>query len=205
MFEIQVVGPTITILALVNVFVHLYEDLKMLRHKDAAVFTEPSARVPSGPMAATIISTLLAFGIILVIMLEYLLNLNSTLFALFILLGDSPVFIWPVGFGLVILGIILHVWSRYVRQDMAASWAMSRKHILVTRGPYSRIRHPSYSAYMMCFIGLFLLIPSVLTLILLLGLYGYREIAIIEESMLLDHFGEQYGYYMTRTGRFLPF
>ncbi|TXT54763.1 MAG: membrane protein of unknown function [Candidatus Thorarchaeota archaeon] len=205
MFEMWIVGPVISILATVNVLIHLYEDWKILQENDSRSFAEPSTTIDPLPMAVTVLSTLLSFGIVLVIIVEYLFGFNGQFFGLMIPLLDPPFLVWFIGFLLVSVGIVLHAWSRYVRQDMATSWALTHTHVLITKGPYSKIRHPSYSAYFLCFIGLFLLIPSVMTLMLLVGFYGYHEIAITEEKLLLDHFGDEYRDYMYRTGRFLPF
>ena len=44
---------------------------------------------------------------------------------------------------------------------------------------------------------------AVITALLLLGVYVYRIIA--EEQMLVDHFGDAYRAYKTRTWRLVPF
>jgi protein-S-isoprenylcysteine O-methyltransferase Ste14 len=53
-------------------------------------------------------------------------------------------------------------------------------------------------------VGLFLLVPSVATTILLFGIPAYYSIAKREEEMLLEQFGEEYREYMKKTGRMAP-
>ncbi|TFG28610.1 isoprenylcysteine carboxylmethyltransferase family protein, partial [Candidatus Thorarchaeota archaeon] len=71
-------------------------------------------------------------------------------------------------------------------------------------GPYSAIRHPSYTSYMLCFVALVLLIPSPVTLALLIGIPGYYLVAKTEEQLLISHFGDEYLSYINKTGMFLP-
>jgi protein-S-isoprenylcysteine O-methyltransferase Ste14 len=82
---------------------------------------------------------------------------------------------------------------------------MSDAHTLVTHGPYSRIRHPSYLSYMLTMLGLFLALPSIYTIVILIGIPGYYLLSICEEKLLISHFGKEYESYMRRTGRFLPY
>jgi protein-S-isoprenylcysteine O-methyltransferase Ste14 len=88
---------------------------------------------------------------------------------------------------------------------MASSWEMDDTHQLVTHGPYSRIRHPSYLSYILSMFGLFLMIPSICTLIILIGIPGYSWISMYEEKLLLAQFGDEYESYMQRSGRFFPY
>jgi protein-S-isoprenylcysteine O-methyltransferase Ste14 len=81
---------------------------------------------------------------------------------------------------------------------------MTETHKLIMKGPYSRIRHPSYLSYALSFIGLVLMMPSVLTVILLVGIPGYYTLAVQEEQLLISHFGNDYRNYMMKTGRFMP-
>jgi protein-S-isoprenylcysteine O-methyltransferase Ste14 len=53
--------------------------------------------------------------------------------------------------------------------------------------------------------GLYLAIPSIATLVVLVGIPGYYLISLGEEKLLLSHFGEDYELYMEKTGRFLPY
>jgi protein-S-isoprenylcysteine O-methyltransferase Ste14 len=82
-----------------------------------------------------------------------------------------------------------------------------QKHELVTRGPYSRIRHPGYTSAIFAALAYVLLYLNVITLIVFLAVLAtaYKR-AVLEEELLAseDGFGQEYRDYMKRTGRFLP-
>lgn len=78
---------------------------------------------------------------------------------------------------------------------------------VISSGPYRLVRHPSYTAGMMMFIGIGLALGSWLSLALLtiatIATYSYR--VVIEERALLDTIGEPYGSYMKERKRFIPY
>ena len=87
----------------------------------------------------------------------------------------------------------------------SAGLEIQSDHRLITSGPYSRIRHPMYTAIMMFGVGEALLSANLLLLVLFVSasmLLALR--APVEERMLLKEFGDEYRDYMRRTGRFLP-
>jgi len=78
-----------------------------------------------------------------------------------------------------------------------------RRQTLATAGPYARIRHPQYVAFVMILLGF--LWPTLLTLLMfpiLLGMYG--RLAVTEEREMRSQFGVEYERYAQRTPRFLP-
>jgi len=109
---------------------------------------------------------------------------------------------------LVLLAPIIFLWSaRVLGQYMRPEVYVREKHELVTRGPYSRIRHPTYTGTLLVDLGATLLF---LNIILVLGFLArvamaYKR-AVLEEELLSspDGFGESYKQYMQGTGRFLP-
>ena len=106
------------------------------------------------------------------------------------------------------IGAILGGWSEWtMRPFMRPSIEVMEKHELVTRGPYSHIRHPLYTSIM-----LMTLAPALLLLhiVLVMGFLAcvciaYRR-AVLEEELLASEegFGKDYSDYMKKTGRFLP-
>ncbi|NHI82995.1 MAG: isoprenylcysteine carboxylmethyltransferase family protein [Candidatus Thorarchaeota archaeon] len=204
MTDFTIVGPVIGILAAVDVILHIRLDLKKVRTKTNFFLAEPSTEVPMTAVVTVAVSTLLSFFLVFLIPIAWLTGLGSNLFWFTFPILSPPVVMWMLGLMLLSLGIGLHYWSRSVRQEMAASWAMSKTHQLVTTGPYGRIRHPSYASYLLCFLGLFLLLPSVVSCLLFLGFPGYYILADSEELNLMNHFGDEYRAYMKKTGRFLP-
>jgi protein-S-isoprenylcysteine O-methyltransferase Ste14 len=78
---------------------------------------------------------------------------------------------------------------------------------VIERGAYRWIRHPSYTAGILMFLGMGLALGNWLSLAVLLvgviGGYAYR--VRIEERALLASMGDRYAAYMKRTRRFVPF
>lgn len=198
-------GASLLLLSAIDILLHIWLDWSKLKMQGSIREREPEFSTPTGAMIAASISTLLSFSLVLIIIYSWGsgsgLGFLST-FLIYVFLQSEV--LWTIGYILTSLGIVLHIWSRYTRQEMATSWAMDKEHRLVTSGPYSFIRHPSYSAYIVCFIGLFLLIPSLVTALLIPGIWGYYLIAKREEEMLLAHFGDEYVKYRQRTGMFIP-
>ncbi len=83
-------------------------------------------------------------------------------------------------------------------------------HKFTRRGPvlgglYAWIRHPQYVALAITGLGLSILWPRFLTVVLWTVMVGlYDLLARDEERRMLAEFGDQYGAYIARTGRFLP-
>jgi len=92
---------------------------------------------------------------------------------------------------------------------LASAWGVlykaQREHRLATTGPYARIRHPQYVAFVLILSGFLLQWPTILTLAMfpvLVLMYGY--VAKREEAEMLAQFGEAYAAYAARTPRFVP-
>ncbi|MHA1906061.1 MAG: methyltransferase family protein [Candidatus Thorarchaeota archaeon] len=204
MVDLFIVGPVIGLLAGLDVVLHVYLDRKKARVQDKTTFREPPVQIPISALIAAGFSTIMAFALVALFPTAWIVSVFQAEWWIFFDIPELPFNLWIVGFALLCLGIFVHCWSRYVRQEMASSWAMSETHRLVTSGPYSRIRHPSYASYFLCFIGIFLLWPSGFSMILFFGFWGYFRIAIKEEEQLLHHFGGAYREYMKRSGRFFP-
>jgi protein-S-isoprenylcysteine O-methyltransferase Ste14 len=117
-------------------------------------------------------------------------------------------YLQAVSVPLFLIGTILAGWSESaMRQLMRPSVEVREKHELVTRGPYSHIRHPLYTS-----IVLVTLAPALLLLhiVLVIGFLSclyivYRRTGLEEELLASeDGFGQAYRDYMQKTGRFLP-
>ncbi len=80
-----------------------------------------------------------------------------------------------------------------------------RHHVLATTGPYARIRHPQYVAFVLIMLGFLLQWPTLLTLLMfpvLLLMYG--RLAVAEERDMAHEFGAEYHRYAAGTPRFIP-
>jgi protein-S-isoprenylcysteine O-methyltransferase Ste14 len=78
---------------------------------------------------------------------------------------------------------------------------------VISSGPYRWVRHPSYTAGMVMFIGIGLALGSWLSFVLLtiatIATYGYR--VTVEERVLLETIGEPYRNFMKERKRFIPY
>lgn len=109
---------------------------------------------------------------------------------------------------IILFGAVLAAWSsKTLGQQASDSPIVREKHSLITTGPYSRIRHPGYTARMVIDWGVFLLFFNALQFVGLLIWVGlaYKK-AVLEEELLSSEkgFGQEYRDYILKTGRFLP-
>ena len=80
-----------------------------------------------------------------------------------------------------------------------------RRHALATTGPYARIRHPQYVAFVLILLGFLLQWPTLLTLLMFpMLLFMYRRLALTEETQMGAQFGEAFERYAQKTPRFIP-
>lgn len=108
-----------------------------------------------------------------------------------------------------VLHIASYVLLAYGFYLLSAAWNVlyhaQRRRALATAGPYARVRHPQYVAFVLILLGFLLQWPTLLTLLMfpiLLLMYG--RLAISEEDEMRRQFGEAYENYVARTPRFLP-
>lgn len=116
-----------------------------------------------------------------------------------------------VGAGLFLFGIILHIWTA----KLLSLWGiigvpeiLPKKEInLIVSGPFSKVRHPTYLAHTMIFLGVFLLTEFVAVGILTLFDFVMVHTFVIpfEEMELLSRFGKVYEEYKNKVRwRILP-
>jgi protein-S-isoprenylcysteine O-methyltransferase Ste14 len=78
---------------------------------------------------------------------------------------------------------------------------------VIRSGPYRLVRHPSYTAGMIMFIGIGLALGNWVSFALLtiatIATYSYR--VVVEERVLLETIGEPYRAYMKERKRFIPY
>lgn len=80
-----------------------------------------------------------------------------------------------------------------------------RAHQLADAGPYAKIRHPQYVAFVLILLGFLFQWPTILTLVMfpvLVVMYG--RLAKQEEKEMADQFGQPYLDYLNKTPRFIP-
>jgi protein-S-isoprenylcysteine O-methyltransferase Ste14 len=119
-----------------------------------------------------------------------------------------PEFAVVLGMALLAAGAVLR---RYCFNALGKSFTgtviVAKDQTIVQDGLYRRVRHPSYTAAFLMFIGIGLALGSWISLAILFlahcYLYGRR--VFVEESAMLAALGEPYREYMMHTKRFVPF
>lgn len=115
-----------------------------------------------------------------------------------------PVFV--VAFLLVVAGVGLACWSRYL---LGRNWSsvvqIKQEHELIESGPYRYIRHPIYTGLLLAFVGTALRVGDVrgMLAVLIVFLSFWRKFRL-EERLLEGTFGEAYRRYRDRTAALIP-
>ena len=136
--------------------------------------------------------------------LEYIFAPGTFEFAYLI---EYPTWLRWVGVLMLIIGIGL-LWAahHHLGKSFHSLVVLKEDQVLVESGPYKRIRHPIYTAYVLNYIGGGLLAGNwVLTFVpvFFFGLLVFLRLGE-EEAVLVEKFGDYYRDYMKRSGRFLP-
>jgi protein-S-isoprenylcysteine O-methyltransferase Ste14 len=117
-----------------------------------------------------------------------------------------PLFV--VGVLMVFLGSVIrrYCWrtlGQYFTGDVKAKTDQP----VIRSGPYRFVRHPSYTAAMIMFVGIGLALGNWVSLVLItiatIAAYGYR--VAVEERALVSAIGEPYRVYMKERKRFIPY
>jgi protein-S-isoprenylcysteine O-methyltransferase Ste14 len=92
---------------------------------------------------------------------------------------------------------------------VAAAWqvlyAAQQSHTLAVSGPYARVRHPQYSAFIVIMAGFLLQWPTLPTLVMFpILVYMYVRLARREEEEVVREFGCAYEAYRRSTPAFIP-
>jgi protein-S-isoprenylcysteine O-methyltransferase Ste14 len=108
-----------------------------------------------------------------------------------------------MGFAAVLVIFLVH---RELGACFSSTLVIRENHRLIRTGPYRFVRHPMYSAYLMLFIGAFLVSGN-----WVIGGCGVAVIATLmtvrlarEEAMLAEAFGAEHDDYRAATGMFIP-
>ncbi|WP_447969976.1 methyltransferase family protein [Nitrospira sp. M1] len=108
---------------------------------------------------------------------------------------------------LEIAGFVVGLWAFQAMtvKNLHVFPEVHERSVLVTHGPYRFIRHPMYTALLLCTFAMILNEFSMLRLIVWLGL-GIDLIAKLtyEETLLVQHF-QEYSDYQRQTARLVPF
>lgn len=112
-----------------------------------------------------------------------------------------------IGAILGLCGIAFLIWVHAcLGKEWSVNLQLNNDHRLIKSGPYSRIRHPMYTALFSVYLGLGLISSNYIIIILMIMAVISLAIRIPkEEKMLIEKFGDEYTTYMQNTGRLFPF
>jgi protein-S-isoprenylcysteine O-methyltransferase Ste14 len=111
-----------------------------------------------------------------------------------------------VGLLLVLLGVAFAIWARF---QLGGNWSsavtVKEGHTLICGGPYTIVRHPIYSGFLLALLGVALIIGEVR------GLLGVGVLFLsfwlksrMEERFMLEQFGAGYRQYQQRVKALIP-
>ncbi len=120
---------------------------------------------------------------------------------------SSQIMVQSIALICFIVGFVIRYYSIYtLKQFFTFDVHVGAEHELITQGLYSKIRHPAYLGSLIIITALALqfgnLLSFLIVLILAIAVHVYR--IRIEESALMQHFGQKYVTYQNRTWRLLP-
>lgn len=92
---------------------------------------------------------------------------------------------------------------------LSAAWKVlyeaQQNHQLAMSGPYAKIRHPQYAAFIVIMLGFLIQWPTLPTLVMFPILIAvYIRLSVREENYVKQMFGELYVRYADRTPRYFP-
>jgi protein-S-isoprenylcysteine O-methyltransferase Ste14 len=115
--------------------------------------------------------------------------------------------LWVQALGLVLMagGLALHWWARWhLGQFYGERVELQPGQYVVEGGPYAYVRHPIYTSFFLCIVGLLLVNPSLTTLAVTVYFFWDFPRAARKEEVLLSVNLPGYREYMARTTRYLP-
>jgi protein-S-isoprenylcysteine O-methyltransferase Ste14 len=117
---------------------------------------------------------------------------------------------WPVftlGLAIIVLGIALRQWSVHtLGQFFTVQVRVRVDQTVVDSGPYRFVRHPSYAAIILSFVGIGIALENWLSLVVLVVVptIGLVVRIRVEERALTDALGEPYRRFSATRARLIP-
>ena len=121
-------------------------------------------------------------------------------------IGKANLLLW-VGCAVFALGIALRWYSiAYLGRFFTVNVAIHSSHEVIDTGPYSLVRHPSYTGALLAFLGLALCLDNWLSVLLVIVpiFWAFTLRMATEETALSSALGTPYTNYMRRTKRLAP-
>lgn len=108
--------------------------------------------------------------------------------------------------GLVVCGALFALWARfYLGSNWSASVTVKRDHQLIQRGPYSVVRHPIYTGFLLALLGTAFYEGELRGLLgVVFAFIGWKLKSLEEEAFMHEQFGELYDSYRAKVKGLIP-
>ncbi|MDQ0318486.1 protein-S-isoprenylcysteine O-methyltransferase Ste14 [Pararhizobium capsulatum DSM 1112] len=124
--------------------------------------------------------------------------------------ADYTSHLWAVVIGAILFCTAMWVFRRTHKQ-LGRNWSITleirQKHELISAGPYSLVRHPMYTSFLLMGLSQAFLLSNWVAG--MAGLIGFAVLFFLrvdkEERMMLEVFGPEYSAYMAKTKRIIPY
>jgi len=122
-------------------------------------------------------------------------------------LFPSPPEVQYLGVMVMLAGLGFAVWARFT---LGRNWSgvvtVKQDHVLITRGPYTWVRHPIYSGILLILVGTALVLGTLLSCleVAAVALAFWLKLRI-EERFMTETFGQQYTEYRQRVKALVPY
>lgn len=112
-----------------------------------------------------------------------------------------------VGLGMILVGGVIRLIAiATLKRNFSGALRIRKGHTLVKTGIYHWIRHPAYLGAIILFLGIPVMVSSLLGFLVMLLLVPYLiHRTKLEERMLIERFGAEYEGYMKHSKRLIPF
>ncbi len=120
---------------------------------------------------------------------------------------SSNLFLTLLGILMIIIGLIIRITAIHtLGKFFTATARTTNEHLLITSGPFSIMRHPSYAGAILVITGVPVLLNNLITffstILLLFFAYDFRIKS--EEKVLISTFGEKYLQYSLKVKKIVP-
>ena len=120
-------------------------------------------------------------------------------------LPAAPATAW-IGLALTAAGCAFAVWARLLLGgNWSASVTVKQDHRLIRRGPYNIVRHPIYSGFLLALAGTAVALGELRGILgVALAFIGWSMKARLEESYMIEQFGQAYRAYQSQVNALIP-
>ena len=120
---------------------------------------------------------------------------------------SSNLFLTILGILMIVIGLFIRITAiNTLGKFFTATARTTNEHLLITSGPFSIMRHPSYAGAILVITGVPVLLNNLITffstILLLFFAYDFRIKS--EEKVLISTFGEKYLQYSLKVKKIVP-